>query len=82
MNEHAKPHVQIVVNGIKVTHIGKSVTYQEIVNYAAEEKDKQVEHTVTYENGPKENPEGTLEKGQSVFVKPFMSFDADKTIRS
>jgi hypothetical protein len=82
MNENAKPHVKIVINGVEYTHIGKTITYQQVVDYVAKPEDRQVDHTVTYEDGPKENPEGTLEQGQSISVKPHISFDADKTIRS
>jgi hypothetical protein len=39
-------------------------------------------YTVAYEDGPKQNPEGSMLKGAIVFVKDKMIFHATATDRS
>ena len=38
--------------------------------------------TITYRNGPRQNPEGSLEKGESVIIRDGMVFNVDATDRS
>ncbi len=39
-------------------------------------------YTVAYEDGPKQNPEGSMNKNQDVFVKNKMIFHATATDKS
>jgi hypothetical protein len=38
--------------------------------------------TITYRNGPRQNPEGTLDKGNAVTIRNGMIFNVDATDRS
>lgn len=76
--------INIIVNGQIKSFDGKKITWTELVNLAypdAEFKDTIV-YTITYTEGPKQNPEGTLNKGHSVKVVCDMEFDVERTDKS
>ena len=70
----------LIVNGGARQWGHESISYEQIVGFVAclqslHASDSRV-YTVQYSHGPKENPQGTLVKGQSVKVKGGMVFDA------
>lgn len=76
--------VTLVVNGTPKKWDKKQISFKEIVilafgNYI--DKPTMI-YTVAYEDGPKQNPEGSMIKGQSVFVKNKMIFHATATDKS
>jgi hypothetical protein len=76
--------VTIIVNGTPKKWKKKRITFVEVIieafgNYI--DKPTMV-YTVAYEDGPKQNPEGSMVKGSSVFVKNKMIFHATATDKS
>lgn len=76
--------VIINVNGRAKTWEERKISYEQVAklafpNYA--ENDTTV-YTVTYTNGPKQNEEGSMVKGDIVFVKHQMIFNVTATNRS
>lgn len=78
--------ITIIVNGInKQLRIGKRhLSYEEIVNiaYGNYDESDRVIYTVAYSNGPKENPKGTLVKGQKAKVREGMIFNVSRSDKS
>ena len=76
--------VELIVNGRERTWEKKKISYEEVIELAfgKEPKHPDLIYTVTYLHGPKENPDGTLTKGKSVFVKNKMIFNAKPTVKS
>ncbi len=73
----------LIVNSRPVPFEGKSVNYEEMVALAGYEINKPDRgYTITYENGPKQNPSGGLSKGHMVFVKHLMQFHVNATDKS
>ncbi len=73
----------LIVNSRPVPFEGKSVNYEEMVAFAGYEINKPDRgYTITYENGPKQNPSGGLSKGHMVFVKHLMQFHVNATDKS
>lgn len=73
----------LIINTRPVPYDGKKATYDEIVALAGYNLNKPDRgYTITYENGPRQNPEGGLSKGQSVFVKHLMQFHVNATDKS
>lgn len=76
---------QIIVNGRERSVVGRKQSYEEIVRLAYPDPNpnaNEFTYTVSYTGGPKKNPEGTLSKGQSVFVKNGMIFNVLRTTKS
>ena len=76
--------VILVVNGRPKKWTERKITYEQIAKLAF---DNYVEngttvYTVTYTNGPKQNFEGSMVKGDIVFVKNKMVFNVTATNRS
>lgn len=69
---------KIMVSGTKHSWSKDQISFQEVIILAyGEYKDvPTMVYTVSYEDGPKENRDGSLEKNQSVFVKNNMIFHA------
>lgn len=76
--------VIIIVNGRACDWSKKTISFEEVVRFAHNigTPGEEITYTVTYKNGPKENPLGSLVKGKSVFVKQKMIFNATCTNRS
>lgn len=75
----------IFVNGrkkvVKVDHL----CFQDLLNIRFDNNPPQGENwvfTVAYRNGPRENPKGTLLKGECVKLKDGMKFDVTATDKS
>src|SRR5260221_12035150 len=66
----------IIVNGQARTVTTKRETYDQIVALAYPTPPSPgTTYTVTYDNGPKKNPHGELEKGESLRVRDGMIFN-------
>lgn len=74
----------IIVNGQKKTVTTKKVSFDEIVKLAfpTPPQGANILYTVSYEDGPRINPQGSLKEGQSVFVKNWMIFNVTATDKS
>jgi hypothetical protein len=74
----------IIVNGQKKTVTTKKVSFSEIVKLAfpTPPEGANILYTVSYEDGPRINPQGSLKEGQSVFVKNWMIFNVTATDKS
>ena len=74
----------IIVNGQKKTVTTKKVSFEEIVKLAfpTPPQGANILYTVSYEDGPRVNPQGSLKEGQSVFVKNWMIFNVTATDKS
>ena len=73
----------IIVNSRDKPWSKKTISFDEVINL----KDGNVNngnkaYTVTYTDGPKQNPSGELAKGDNVFVKNKMKFYATATDKS
>lgn len=75
---------KLIVNGREKPWDKKEISFQEVVMLAfAKYIDKPtMVYTVAYEDGPKENPEGSMVRGMTVFVKNKMIFHATETDKS
>jgi hypothetical protein len=84
---HLKPietPVIINVNGREKKWDKRQISYQEVVHLAfPDDQDNGVTlYTVTYKRGPEQNPEGTMVKGDKVYVKHKMIFNVTPTDKS
>lgn len=75
---------EIIVNGRPKKWDKKRISFEEVIVLAF---GKYVEaatmvYTVAYEDGPRQNPEGSMVKGMVVFVKDNMIFHATATDKS
>ena len=76
--------ITIIVNGSPKTWSKKQITFVEVITLAFGnyiDKPTMV-YTMAYEDGPKQNPEGSMIKGSVVFVKDKMIFHATQTDKS
>jgi len=83
-SKEAAVEVAIIVNGSPKKWEKKKITFVEVIilaysNYI--DKPTMV-YTVAYEDGPKQNPEGSMTKGTVVFVRNKMIFHATATDKS
>lgn len=62
----------------------RKITFEEVValHYGSYDPNPQISYSVTYKNGPKENPEGIMSAGQTLIVKNKMSFHVSRTNQS
>jgi hypothetical protein len=74
----------IIVNGQKKTVTTKKLSFDEIVKLAfpTPPQGANILYTVSYEDGPRINPQGSLKEGHSVFVKNWMIFNVTATDKS
>jgi hypothetical protein len=74
---------KVIVNGKRKTVTDHTLTYAQVValDPLPDATDKTL-YTVTYENGPKKNPEGDLLPGHKVRVKDGMIFHVEPTNQS
>lgn len=80
----AKGHgYNIFVNTRKKEWNGDSISYDQVVRLGfPSDPNPNTIYEVTYKNGPKENREGTMVRGDSVTVKSGMHFVAHATGQS
>jgi hypothetical protein len=76
--------VELIVNGRQKQWTEKTITFEQVVVLAFGTYDPNPNraYTVTYDRGPHENPEGSMSKGDKVFVKNKMIFNAAATDKS
>lgn len=76
--------VTIIVNGQQKTWDKPKITYKDVVIlvYGAYNDSPTMVYTVAYEDGPRQNPEGSMIKDSVVFVKNKMIFHATATDKS
>jgi len=74
----------IYVNGQKKEVTSKTLTFAEIVAlaYPTPPTGSNILYTVSYEDGPHANPQGSLKEGESVKVKNGMIFNVTATDKS
>ena len=74
----------IIVNGQKKVVSTRIVTFDEIVKLAfpAPPAGANILYTVSYEDGPRVNPQGSMKEGQTVKVKNGMIFNVTATDKS
>ena len=74
----------IIVNGQKKVVTTRTVTFDEIVKLAfpTPPAGANILYTVSYEDGPRVNPQGSLKEGQTVKVKNGMIFNVTATDKS
>jgi hypothetical protein len=83
MADHEK-NFKLIVNTREKTWDKETISYKEavILAFGTYSDDPNTTYTVDYSKGPKENPEGSLTKGQSVEVKNGMIFNVTETHKS
>lgn len=76
--------VTLIVNGRPKPWTEKIVTFEQIVflAFGAYDPNPAKVYTVTYDKGPHANPEGSMVKGDKVFVKNKMIFNVTATDKS
>jgi hypothetical protein len=76
--------ITLIVNGKQKTWEERKITYEQVAKLAFPnyQENEAVIYTVTYDNGPKQNEEGSMVKGDKVFVKNQMVFNVTATNRS
>ena len=74
----------IIVNGQKKVVAARTVNFDEIVKLAfpMPPTGANILYTVSYEDGPRVNPQGSLKEGQTVEVKNRMIFNVTATDKS
>lgn len=82
--EHRHHEITILVNGESFEENEPRLSFEQVVKlaYPVPPSGSCIEFTVTYRNGPSENPKGTLTAGHSVEIKNRMIFDVTPTDRS
>lgn len=83
-SESKEKEIIIIVDGEEHKWNKKQISFAEVIVLAfGQYIDKPtMVYTVAYEDGPKQNPEGSMVKGQVVFVKNRMIFHATATDKS
>lgn len=76
--------VIILVNAMEKPWDKKQITFKEVVilEYGTFDPNPDIVYSVTYKNGPKENPEGIMKDDETLFVKNKMKFYVSRTNRS
>lgn len=74
----------IIVNGQKKSVTTKTVTFDQLVKLAfpVPPTGSNILYTISYEDGPPANPQGSLKEGKSVKVKNGMIFNVTATDKS
>jgi hypothetical protein len=74
----------IIVNARKKTVKDDKLSFDQVVKLAFEHPltGPNIMYTITYSNGPRENPEGNLLEGKSVKIKDGMIFNVIQTDKS
>lgn len=81
---YSEKEISIVVNGKKKETVETSLSFDELVKMAYEipPYGPNTLFTITYRNGPKQNPEGNLVSGHKVRIKKGMVFNVTATDKS
>lgn len=83
-SKELQKEIVIIVNGREKKWEKKQITFREVIELAyGQYIDKAtMVYTVAYEDGPRQNPEGSMVRGTVVFVKNKMIFHATATDKS
>lgn len=75
---------KLIINGTQKEWSQDKISFKEVIilAYSTYNDNPQVSYTVAYEDGPKDNPKGTMIKGSEVHVKNKMIFHATATDKS
>lgn len=76
--------ISLIVNGRPKVWTEKTITFEQVVLLAFGSYDPNPAkiYTVTYDRGPRQNEEGSMVKGDKVFVKDKMIFNVTATDKS
>lgn len=76
--------IQLIVNLVAKDWTRKQISFEEVITlaYGNFDSSEGKGYTVTYDRGPHQNPEGSMVKAQSVFVKNKMIFNVKQTDKS
>jgi hypothetical protein len=75
----------VIVNGRKKQVKTEYLSFDDVVNLRFDNNPPQGDNwvfTITYRNGPRENPKGSLTRGNKVKIKDGMIFDVTATDKS
>jgi Multiubiquitin len=84
VSEERPKEIKIIVNGREKAWDKKEISFRQVIELAYNtyiDKPTMV-YTVAYEDGPKQNPEGSMVRGATVKVKNKMIFHATATDKS
>jgi hypothetical protein len=86
-HEHGHGHDRpftIIVNGREKKVNDDELSFRQIVGLAFDSppSGENIVFTITYRNGPRENPEGSLYEGKSVKIRSGMVFNVTATDKS
>lgn len=78
------PKVKLIVNLKEKLWNERSITFEQVVvlAFGSFDPNPNIVYTVSYDRGPHQNPEGSMVKGESVFVKTKMIFNVTATDKS
>lgn len=76
--------VILFVNAVEKPWHKKKITFNEVVilEYGSVDPNPDIVYSVTYKNGPNENPEGIMNENETLFVKNKMKFYVSRTNKS
>jgi hypothetical protein len=76
--------ITLVISGVAKSWSKKKISFREVVilAYGTYDDSTTMIYTVAYEDGPRQNPEGSMVKGVEVFTKDKMIFHATATNQS
>jgi Multiubiquitin len=74
--------IAIIVNGQRKTVREKHISYSDLVRLAYPHLDPRAVYTVTYDNGPRQNREGSMSAGDTVKIRDGMVFHVLATSKS
>jgi len=79
-----KHTVTLIVNARPKEWSEQHITFREVVvlQYGQFEDSPNIEYTVAYSNGPKQNPQGSMVDGDKVKVQDPMNFNVTRTDKS
>lgn len=76
--------ITLIINGRPKPWAEKTITFEQavILAFGTYDPNPNKVYTVTYDRGPHQNPEGSMVKGEKVFVKDKMIFNVTATDKS
>lgn len=82
--EHFFSRISIIVNGREKNWDDDKISFNQVIKLSNENyvENPNTVYTVTYKRGPKQNPEGSMVMGDSVFVQNKMIFNVSATDKS
>jgi hypothetical protein len=81
---YSQREFRIIVNGRQKETPKRQLSFDDVVHLAFENPPTgpNIEFTITYRNGPRQNREGTLTEGNTLFIKNGMVFNVTPTDKS